>query len=82
MRFEKLQRFLHTKIHPFEHLSYGAIITLIVFGLIKLDLFVVFLTTPKLRWSAIVTSFIVTVIASFYYERNVLKIAKRVKDWV
>ncbi|MBI4095913.1 MAG: hypothetical protein HY438_03575 [DPANN group archaeon] len=82
MSFEKLHRYLHKYIHPFEHLGHGAIIAIIVFALLKLELFIVFLESPKLRWSTAIVSFVITVISSFYYERNILKIAKRKADWV
>ncbi len=80
MNFEKLHMFLHRHAHPFEHLTHGAIVALIILGIIKLELFVVFLTMPKLKWLAIIASFIVTLLASLHYERNILKIAKRARD--
>ncbi len=82
MSFEKLHMFLHRHAHPFEHLSHGAIVALIILGIIKLELFVVFLTMPKLKWLAIIAGFIVTLLASLYYERNILNIKKRITDWL
>lgn len=82
MSFEKIHRYLHKHIHPFEHLSHGAIIAIAVFALLKLEMVVVFLESPRLRWSAAIVGFIITIISSFYYERNILKIRKREADWV
>ena len=81
-QFDRLHKFLHAHAHPFEHLSHGAIAVLIILGIIKLELFVIFLTMPKLKWLAIVAGFIVTLLASLHYERNILNIAKRAKDWL
>jgi len=81
-QFDRLHKFLHAHAHPFEHMSHGAIGALIILGIIKLELFVVFLTIPKLKWLAIIAGFIVTLLASLYYERNILNIRKRLTDWL
>ncbi|MBI2041095.1 MAG: hypothetical protein HYT16_03250 [DPANN group archaeon] len=82
MSFEKFHRYLHKHMHPFEHLSHGVIVALIILGIIKLELFVIFLAYPKLKWFAMVAGFVVTLLASLHYERNILKIAKRARDWL
>lgn len=73
-QFHKLHRFLHQHAHPFEHLGHGAIVALVILGIVKLELFVTFLVYPKLRWAATIAGFAITIIASLYYERKILKI--------
>ena len=81
-QFHRLHKFLHQHMHPFEHLTHGAIVALIVLGAIKLELFVTFLVSPKLRWAATIIGFVITIIASLYYERNILNIKKQITDWL
>jgi len=60
------------------HLIHGAIAVIIVV-VIKAVLGALFFFSPKLRLEIIVLTFVVTVIASYHYEKNILI---RFKEWM